>query len=204
MSKAGFARKPVPTSLSLPDGAVTTSADETANAFLHKFFPDDTATSDSTQHRNIRAQVAGTEPPDSQAVPNFLPHEVDEVIRKLLIKKCPRPDGIFGVIVKRINKIVPSFWTTLINKCLLLGCFPKVWKTARVIAIPKTDKSKLHTVQGYRGKSLLPIPGKCLETLVIGRVNFFLESTGQIPPQQYGFTAGRSTADAIQTVIEFV
>jgi hypothetical protein len=79
-----------------------------------------------------------------------------------------------------------------------------VWKTARVIAIPKTDKSKLHTVQGYRGISLLPIPGKCLESLVVGRLNFFLENTGQIPPQQYGFTAGRSTADAIQKVIESV
>jgi len=79
-----------------------------------------------------------------------------------------------------------------------------VWKTARAIAIPKTDKSKLHTVQSYRGISLLPIPGKCLETLVIGRLNFFLESTGQIPPQQFGFIVGRSTSDAIQKVIESV
>jgi len=90
------------------------------------------------------------------------------------------------------------------NKCLLLGCFPKVWKTVRVIVIPKTDKSKLHTVQGYRDISLLPIPGKCLVTLVVWRLNFFLENTGQIPPQQYGFTAGRSTADATQKVIESV
>ena len=66
------------------------------------------------------------------------------------------------------------------------------------------DKNKLHTVQGYRGISLLSIPGKCLETLVIGRLNYFLESTGQIPPQQYGFTAGRSTADVIKTVTDFV
>jgi len=72
------------------------------------------------------------------------------------------------------------------NKCLLLGYFPKVWKTARIIAIPKTDNSKLHTVQGYRGISLLPIPGKFPEPLVIGRLNFLLESTGQISPQQYG------------------
>jgi hypothetical protein len=37
-----------------------------------------------------------------------------------------------------------------------------------------------------------------LEKLVIGRLNHFLESAEQIPPQQYGFTA-----DAIKTVIEF-
>jgi hypothetical protein len=63
------------------------------------------------------------------------------------------------------------------------------------------DKSKLHTVQGYCGISLLSIPDKCLEKLVIGRLNYFLESTAQIPPQQYGFIAGRSTAVAIKTVI---
>ena len=204
MCKAGFARNPVPTTLTLPDGTSTTSAKETADALLLKFFPNETTTSDSAQHRTIRAHVAGTNPPDTQAVPNFKPHEVDEVIGKLQDKKCPGPDGIDGPIVKRIHRILPSFWTTLMNKCLILGCFPQVWKTARVIAIPKTDKRKLNTVQGYRGISLLPIPGKCLESLVVGRLNFFLESTGQIPQQQYGFTAGRSTVDAIHKVIESV
>jgi hypothetical protein len=129
---------------------------------------------------------------------------VEEVIRKLQDRKCPGSDGIDRVIVKRMHMILPTFWTTLFNKCFLLGCFPKAWKRASVIAIPKMDKSKLHTVQGYRGISLLSIPSKCLEKLLIGRTNYFLESTGQIPPQQYGFMAGTSTADAITTVVRFV
>jgi hypothetical protein len=204
MCKAGFTRQPAPSSLTLPDGSVSTSAKETADALLHKFFPDDPIAQDSEHQRNITVQVAGTEPPGSQAGPNFMVHEVDEAIRNLQDKKCPGRDGIDGVIVKRIHKILPTFWATLLNKCFSLGCITKVWKRASVIAIPKTDKSKLHKVQGYRGISLLSIPGRCLEKLVIGRLNYFLESTGQIPPQQYGFTAGRSTADAIKTVIEFV
>jgi len=69
---------------------------------------------------------------------------------------------------------------------------------------PKDGQELLHTVQGYRGISLLSFPGKCLEKLMIGRLNYFLEATGQIPPQRYGFTAGRSTADAINAVTEFV
>ena len=72
MCKAGFTRNPVPTTLTLPDGATTTSAKETANALLHKFFPDDTTTSDSIQHRNIRTQVAGTKTLVTQAVPKLL------------------------------------------------------------------------------------------------------------------------------------
>jgi len=89
-------------------------------------------------------------------------------------------------------------------KCSLLGCFPKEWKKARIIAIPKSDKTKLRSVQGYRGISLLSISRKCLEKLAFERLNYFLESAGQLPPQQYGFTAGRSTADAIKAVLEFV
>jgi hypothetical protein len=104
-SKAGFARNPVPTTLTLPDGETTTSA----NALLHKFFPDDSPSRDVTQHKNIRNQVAETKPPDTQAVPDFLPQEVDEVIGKLRDKKCPVPDGIDGPILKRIHRILPSF-----------------------------------------------------------------------------------------------
>jgi hypothetical protein len=204
MCKEGFARHPIPSSLTLPDGSISTSAKETANAMLHKFFPDDPIEQDSVQQRNSREQTLGYVLLKSLATPDFRNHEVEEVIRNLQVKKCPGPDGIDGVIAKRIHKILTTFWSTVFNKCFLLGCFPKVWKEARVIAIPKSDKSKLHTVQGYRGISLLSIPGKSLEKLVIGRLNYFLETTRQIPPQQYGFTAGRSTADAIKTVIEFV
>jgi hypothetical protein len=77
----------------------------------------------------------------------------------------------------------------LLNKCYALGCFPTVWKNARVIAIPKADKTKLRSIEGYRGISLLPIPGKCLEKLVIERFNYYLETTGQISSLQFGITA---------------
>ena len=129
---------------------------------------------------------------------------MDEVIKIIDDKKCPGPDGIDGVIVKRLHKNMRTFWISLFNKCFLLGRFPKKWGKARVIPIPKSDKTKLHSVQGYRGISLLSIPGKCLEKLVIERLNYFLESAEHIPPQQHGFIAGRSTADAKEAVLESV
>jgi len=62
---------------------VTSSAKETANTLLNKFFPDDLIAHDTVQKKNIRAQVSGSEPPASQAVPNFKNHEVEEVIKNL-------------------------------------------------------------------------------------------------------------------------
>jgi hypothetical protein len=40
--------------------------------------------------------------------------------------------------------------------------------------------------------------------LVTERLNYFLESVGHIPPQQYGSTAGKSNVDAIKAISEHV
>jgi hypothetical protein len=149
----------------------------TANALHHKFFPDDDTAQDNDYQRDIRAQTVKIEPPNSQPEQLFSKHEVDDVITNLDGKKCPGPDGIDGVIVKRLHEGLPTFWLVLFNKRLALGCFPKAWKKTRVIAIPKSDKNKLHCVQGYRGINLLSFPGKCLEKLATERLNYFLEST---------------------------
>jgi hypothetical protein len=81
-----------------------------------------------------------------------------------------------------------------------MGCFPTVWKVARVLTIPKGDKNKHRSVEGFRGISLLSIPGKCVEKIVMGRLNHFLATNAHIAPLQFGFTAGRTATDAIETV----
>jgi len=68
---------------------------------------------------------------------------MDEAIGKLHDMKCSGPDGIDGLIVKKIHRNLPSFWVTLMNKCLRLESFPKAWKTARFIAIPKRTKTSI-------------------------------------------------------------
>jgi hypothetical protein len=123
--KAGFTRQPDPSSLTLQGGSTTTSEKETANALLHKFFPDDFTAQDSEKQMNIRVQTAELGPPDPQLDPNFTEHEVDEVVRNLDYNKCPGPDGIDGIIVKILHKCLPKFWISLFNKCFVLGCFPK-------------------------------------------------------------------------------
>jgi hypothetical protein len=103
-----------------------------------------------------------------------------------------------------MRECLPTFCLTLYNKCLSMGCFTKEWKKARVIATPKSDRNKLHSIQGYQGISLLSIPGKRLEILVTEKLNYFLESAGHTPLQQYSFTAGRSTVDTIKAILEHV
>ena len=202
--KREFERKQAHSTLILQDGSSTLNAEDTATALLNKFFPDDLPALDSVEQNHVRTRVTVRGAPATQPEPNFAPHEVDETITRVNNNKCPGPDGIDGVIVKMIHTILPNFWITLFNKCLKLGCFPSTWKNATIIAIPKADKSKHRLITGYRGISLLSIPGKCMEKLIMDRLNFHLESSGRIPQQQYGFTAGKSTADAIKAVTDYV
>jgi hypothetical protein len=117
-----------------------------ANTLLYKFLPDDHIAHDSAQQKNTRTKVAGSETPAAQTALNFMDYEVTEVIEKLQDKKYPRPDGIDGTVVKGLHRILPTLWSILFNTCFKLGCFPKAWKRARVIPIPKTNKRKLHMV----------------------------------------------------------
>ena len=204
MGKSGFARRAIPTTLNLTNGNATETEEQTAHALLEKFFPDDRPAQDNTLHRQIRTQIQEISELNTQLEPEFEDHEINEVINNLNDKKCPGLDGIDGPIVKTIHKTLPSFWKTIFNKCLSLGLFPRVWKKANVVAIPKTDKRKLQSTNGYRGISLLSIPRKCLERLIMIRLDYHLEANKLIPAQQYGFTRGKSTSDAIKATIDFV
>ena len=105
------------------------------------------------------------------------------VINLINENKSPGPGGIDGSIVKRFHEILPTFWDSFLNKCLLLGYFPTEWKEANIVAIPKSDKTKAHSVAGYRGISVLAIPGKCFEKLLAGKLNYFLDRNSHFPPK---------------------
>jgi hypothetical protein len=197
--KTGFTKTQIPSTLTNQDGTTTTSVKETAEALLHKFFPDDltVGTNGSETTTNKEAEAQG--PLDSPPEPDFTVQEVDEAVRNLDVNKCPGSDGIDGNIVKKMHNYLPWFWLDLFNRCYTMGCFPTVWKVARVLTIPKADKNKHRSVEGFRGISL-SIPSKCLEKIVMGRLNHFLATNGHIAPLQFSFTAGRTMTDAIETI----
>ena len=202
--KTGFTRKPLPSTLTRADDSSTKTDGDTAIALLNQFFPDDLPEHDSPKQTIIRTQSELYEAPGSHPEPDFTNEEFENIVTNLKRNKYPGPDGLDGEIVKKMQKLIPNLWPTLFNKCLLLGHFPEIWKHAEVIAIPRADKSKHNTISGYRVISLLSVPGKCVEKLAMNRLNFFLENTKRVPVQQYGFIAGKSTTDAIKTVISFV
>jgi hypothetical protein len=70
-------------SLTLQDGTSTTSVKETAEALLHKFFPDDPSVGNQGSKNTAREETKVLGPSDSLPEPDFTEQEVDEAIRNL-------------------------------------------------------------------------------------------------------------------------
>jgi hypothetical protein len=102
-------------------------------------------------------QLFRDNPPD-----NNLTHEILVQIRQLKNTKAPGPDKIKHILLKQLPEPACQALLTILNNCLNASYFPKTWKTASTIMIPKPVKDP-HNPLSYRPISLLNIMGKVLE-----------------------------------------
>lgn len=84
----------------------------------------------------------------------------------------------------------------LFNRCLAEGVYPKRWKIANLVLIPKPERPPDET-SSYRPICLLDGCGKLFEKLLVARMRLSLVGPNAITGNQYGFTSGRSTLDAL-------
>jgi len=82
----------------------------------------------------------------------------------------------------------------LFRKVWISGRVPSEWKEGIITSLYK-GKGPKKDCSSYRPISLLSVPGKVFTHVLLARINPLLESRRS--PQQSGFTAGRSTTDAI-------
>jgi hypothetical protein len=69
------------------------------------------------------------------------PKEAKKIIKKLKNGKAPGFDGVPNIILKNFPRIrAVVYMTYALNSCIELCYFPKVWKHASVIPIPKPGK----------------------------------------------------------------
>lgn len=130
------------------------------------------------------------------------PVTVDEVIS--VIKSLPDTTPGYRQVCKadliHLPRKAVENLTTIFNGCLASGLWPRQWKTARVVFIPKSQNP--HLVEKQRPISLLEIPGKLLERLVCQRLTDLLEDRNVLSPVQYGFRRRRGTQRALALIWE--
>jgi hypothetical protein len=193
---AGKARNNrIMTTLRKPDGTDSANLLDTMETMMNHLIPDDTEEEESYYHKQVRKIVE--EPIDTYDDLEFTEGEVKQAIESFNRKKAPGIDGITSGIYLQTFNNVPRLLTEIYNQCLKRGCFPRRWKVAKIIPIPKPGKKNSKDPSKYRPISLINIEGKVLEKLLITRISHHLNKNGVLANSQYGFTPQKCTTDAV-------
>ncbi|GFT91010.1 retrovirus-related Pol polyprotein from type-1 retrotransposable element R1 [Trichonephila clavipes] len=171
------------TGIKLPTGETTTSLDETINAVLQKSLPSDSEEKDNIFQKDYR-HVARTAYP-SFFDPSFSYDEVNTMVSMLKLNKSPGRDSFSNEIIKQFHLAFPSFLHKLFNVCLGLGIFPRIWKLAQVILIPKVNEFRVPHLDNLR-------------------ISWYLRRGDFLSSDQYAFTPHKSTEDALLRLNEIV
>ncbi|KAG5866651.1 hypothetical protein JTB14_008316 [Gonioctena quinquepunctata] len=108
----------------------------------------------------------------------------------------PGPDSINRKTMKQLPNTIYPILALLMNACLKFAYFPKAWKCANTVMIPKPDKDPTK-LDSYRPISLINVPGELFELILKSRIIEHFEIENIIPPYQHGFRAEHSTQNAL-------
>jgi len=82
------------------------------------------------------------------------------------VRKAPGYSLISGKVLQELPPAAVVILTILYNNILRLYYNPLQWKYAQIVMVPKPGKPA-HDVASYRPISLLPIPSKGFEKLLL-------------------------------------
>ena len=121
--------------------------------------------------------------------------EIVQLIKGLDVSKANGPDRISAHMLKGTCESIAPSLTNLFNLSIAKGHFPKLWKEARVVPIPKSTTK--HSPSGYRPISLLSILSKLLEKHFHSLITDHLNQHHPLSDAQWGFQKGKSTLTAL-------
>lgn len=133
---------------------------------------------------------------EENEIPKTEAAEVMVAAERMATGKAPGPDGIPPEAVKTLALRWPQVLADLTDQTFREGVFPREWKKANLILIPKQGKK-----DSYRPICLLNTVAKVMETIINRRLQKHLDETDGISDRQYGFRPGRSTLEAIDRVM---
>lgn len=120
------------------------------------------------------------------------PKEIKRVLLNLKTKKSTGPDNINNNALKHLPNKAIVYLCKIFNGCLETGYFPLLWKSAKIIAIPKPGKDPT-LPSSHKPISLLSCVGKIFEKLIEVRMRSYTDSNAIIPFYQFGFQPQLST-----------
>lgn len=142
-------------------------------------------------------------PENIQSLAPTSPDEVKNIIKYVSAKKAPGRDRISNRAIKHLPQKAIVFLTTIINGILRTQYFPRLWKTAEVLMIPKPNKDPTFP-QNYRPISLLPALSKIAERVILTRLKDQTSELNIIPDEQFGFRPQHSCELQVLRLVEHI
>ena len=136
---------------------------------------------------------------------DFPPVTEDEV-KHLILHTKQKAAGESGITAKHLKNLPTaaiSSLTNIFNLTLSCGYFPKIFKKAIFILIPKPLKSQ-YRITNYRPISLLETHGKTLGRFLNHRLNHYMWLKDTYNTRQHGFRKDRGTHTALAYFYETI
>jgi len=189
-AKSGNRIPKTTSTLTKEDGSQTSNCLETAELILDRFIPPDPTQGNLVYHGPLNLK----ETLESESI--------KAAIWRIRPSRAPGADGITAGMLRKAWPALKDIITELFGRCIGEGVFPRSWKAARLVLIPKPGNLDTCQVKSFRPISLLPVLGKALETIIIESLNS--ETNIDEYSEQHGFTAGKSTITALEKVFEWI
>ena len=125
--------------------------------------------------------------------PSVLESEIEAAIKKLKTEKAVGLDQIPAEALKAGGQTVVKALKNIIDKIWRTGEWPDEWTVSELVTLPKVAGSQECTK--YRTISLISHASKVLLEILRKRLQHYLDP--EIAEEQFGFTAGKGTTDAI-------
>ena len=126
--------------------------------------------------------------------------EVGKLITGLTSKKSMGPDNIPAYLLKLALPYVVEPQTCIYNLCIQKNVFPKIFKTVKIISLPKnTDRADPNN---FRPISLLSVLSKPLERHVHHHLSTFMEKHNLFHTLQSGFRSKHSCHTALSAMCD--
>lgn len=111
---------------------------------------------------------------------------VKSKIDKSSARKAAGADNISNLALKHLDQVAVERLTRIFQCMISNGIFPRCWKSAEVIMIPKGTKDP-KLITNLRPISLLSCLAKLGESIIKDHIQQFLEEQNIIKHQQFGF-----------------
>ena len=134
---------------------------------------------------------------------SFQEIEEDEVLQLLSHFDVAKAVGIDEISARILSLVAPSISSSLaslFNYSIATNSWPREWKSAVIIPVPKSGSLEL--VENFCPVSILPIVSKVFERLISRQIVNYLKANEIILPCQFCFRRNHTVQDALVTMIE--